>query len=110
MLQPSWEPEEHVPPDLIQLFAQQNSELFNERTSAQAAASASSFTELGLDYEIQATPRPLLEAARQRQQEELNEHVQTKDDVMAHSLDSSGIAGAGGGWVSPQREAVGAGR
>lgn len=36
----SWEPEEHLPTDLIALFQQQNPELFEERTTAAASAEA----------------------------------------------------------------------
>ncbi|GFR41876.1 hypothetical protein Agub_g2659 [Astrephomene gubernaculifera] len=36
----SWEPEEHVPPELIALFASQQPQLFSQRTSAEAAARA----------------------------------------------------------------------
>lgn len=49
-LQPSWEPEEHVPPDLIKLFEQQNPQLFEERV---AAANDASTTLPTNDYQTQ---------------------------------------------------------
>ncbi|GIL63260.1 hypothetical protein Vafri_17365 [Volvox africanus] len=114
----SWEPEEHVPQDLIQLFAQQNPELFRERTSAEAA-SASSWTDLGMDYETQSTPRALLEAAavsRQQQQGGLQGEAMSGPSGGTGN-DSDGNSGGGGiatppaaGSPTTLREAVGAGR
>ena len=37
LLQTSWEPEEHLPADLIALFQQQNPQLFEQRVAAAAA-------------------------------------------------------------------------
>ena len=36
-MQTSWEPEEHLPPELITLFQQQNPQLFEQRVSAASA-------------------------------------------------------------------------
>ena len=46
----SWEAEEHVSPELIALFQQQQPELFQERTSAEAAALATGWSQ---EYETQ---------------------------------------------------------
>ena len=42
-LQTSWEPEEHLPADLIALFQQQNPQLFEQRVAAAAADVAADF-------------------------------------------------------------------
>ncbi|EFJ47094.1 hypothetical protein VOLCADRAFT_105313 [Volvox carteri f. nagariensis] len=93
----SWEPEEHVPHDLIQLFAQQNPQLFNERTSAEAAASASSWTELGIEeeYETQATPRSVAQAEAGPAVRQTQHQVQGQEGMAVGSSSESSGNGSG---------------
>ncbi|GLC39901.1 Signal recognition particle 43 kDa protein, chloroplastic [Pleodorina starrii] len=126
----SWEPEEHVPPQLIDLFAQQNPQLFSQRTSAEAAAAASTSAweqplgaeeagqDLAEEYETQATPLRAAAAAQQ--------HVAAAGGAAAAAgaqEASASSSGNGGNGISAaaesrgqlaaqqeQREAVGAAR
>ena len=54
LCQASWEPEEHVPEELISLFKQQNPELFKTRVAAANDEAPVAWPDLMGEYQTQA--------------------------------------------------------